>query len=377
MTFKHSKFEDSPTMRSLEKIAVKHGLLTPEVRVKTASVAKPEYTPSSNLMENVIRLCAGLREKGLEKHANDLETKFLNYKRAFNAYETSKEKGEDLVDAAHPDGSHDLVGVDGDATIETIVDQHLKDMQVVDKKPSGKLASVKDIIGAVKVVLAQDVNIIKKNLDALKSNVASVMRIYHSENVIGRPMSFAGGDLVDFLNSVNEKTLDLNKAKEVQQSLADLRKVYSPGFLALSGVSQDAWNKMEPYFNSAQYEANEIVKELTNPAPQGRPLPGSAGPQELTSGFKEKVTAAVAKIRALTRSVERNDKPNLAKYKGPASKWLEGKLAQIAKLVNDFDKDSKSPGANQDALAKDYSQELVAITDKPGESLDNFKETWG
>jgi hypothetical protein len=65
-------------------------------------------------------------------------------------YETTKEKGEDLVDAAHPKGSHKLEGVDGDATVETILDQHSKIVDIINKKPTGKLASSRDIINAVK-----------------------------------------------------------------------------------------------------------------------------------------------------------------------------------------------------------------------------------
>jgi hypothetical protein len=374
MTFKHTKFEDSPTMRSLEKVAVKHGLLTPEVRVKTAAVIPAaDYFPSNNLMENVIKLCAGLREKGFEKHANELETKFLNYKRAFNAYETSKEKGEDLVDAAHPDGSHDLEGVDGDATIETIVDQHLKDMQVVDKKPTGKLVSAKDILSAVKVAIAQDSNIVKKNLDALKSNVSSIMRLYHSENVFGRPMTFAGGDLVDLLNSTDEKTLDLNKAKEVQQSLVDLKKVYSPGFIGFGGVAEDAWKKMVPYFNSAQYEANEIVKELTNPAPQGKPLPS---PSDVGTNFTRTIYNAKNMIERTLDKIKNykgNVKPGT---KEQDIKDLQNMSARIDQVSDTFNNNIKNTSLDQNEVLQNAMQRINDITNSPGSSINDYFKAW-
>lgn len=155
MTFKHTKFEDSPTMRALEKVAREKGLVKDEPLRKTASTPKkPNYTPSTNLMENVLKLCAGLRNQGLVKEAAELETNFLNYKQAQTLYETSKEKGEDLVQAAHPKGSHKLEGVEGDAVVEDILDQHMKHIQMVEKKPTGKLSTAQ-AISAVKRVLGQ------------------------------------------------------------------------------------------------------------------------------------------------------------------------------------------------------------------------------
>lgn len=157
MTFKHMKFEDSPTMRALEKVAKEKGLVKPETLEKKASVTKKaDYTPTPNLMENILKLCAGLRTQGLAKEAAELETNFLNYKQAQTLYETSKEKGEDLVNDAHPKGSHKLEGVEGEeATFETILDQHLKHLQMIEKKPTGKLSTA-SILKSVKKALGQE-----------------------------------------------------------------------------------------------------------------------------------------------------------------------------------------------------------------------------
>lgn len=152
------KFEDSPTMRALEKVAKEKGLVKPEsLEKKAALTKKADYTPTPDLMENIFKLCAGLRSNGLVKEANEIETNYLNYKKAQTLYETSKEKGEDLVQAAHPKGSHKLEGVEGEeAVVEDIIEQHLKMMKSVEKKPTGKLAS-KDILKAVKMALGQEV----------------------------------------------------------------------------------------------------------------------------------------------------------------------------------------------------------------------------
>lgn len=157
MTFKHTKFEDSVTMRSLEKIAKEKGMFKDEPLNKTASITKKaNLNPSTNFMKNILNLCAGLRESGFNKYAEELETKFVSYKQAQTLYEISDEEGKDLIDAAHPDGSAKLEDVDGDAVVETILDQHMKDLEVVNKKPTGKLANAFNIINAVKIVLAQD-----------------------------------------------------------------------------------------------------------------------------------------------------------------------------------------------------------------------------
>lgn len=149
------KFEDSPTMRALEKVAKEKGLVKPESLQKKAAVTKKaDYTPTPNLMENIFKLCAGLRDNGLKKEADEIEMNYLNLKRAQTLYETSKEKGEDLIHDAHPKGSHKLEGVEGDAVVEDILDQHLKIVEMVSKKPTGKLSNAA-VMNAVKKALGQ------------------------------------------------------------------------------------------------------------------------------------------------------------------------------------------------------------------------------
>src|SRR5665213_538414 len=139
MTFKHVKFEDSPIMRSLEKVAQEKGLIKPNVLEKIASCPKKlDMTPTSDLMENIFKLCTGLRAQGFTKAATELEVKYLNYKQAQTLYEAHAEKGEDLIEAAHPKGSHHLENVEGDeAVFEDILDKHKKIVDVVNKTPNG------------------------------------------------------------------------------------------------------------------------------------------------------------------------------------------------------------------------------------------------
>lgn len=158
MTFKHVKFEDSPTMRALEKVAREKGLVKPETLTKKASVVKKaDLSPTDNLMENILKLCNGLREQGLVKDAADLETKYLQYKQAQTMYDATGETGEDLLDQAHPEGSHKLENVDSkEAVVEDLLDKHDMIEEVAEKKPQAKLSDAASVIKAVKKVLAQN-----------------------------------------------------------------------------------------------------------------------------------------------------------------------------------------------------------------------------
>ena len=153
MTFRHTKFEDSQVMRSLEKIAVEKGLVKPAPAKSIHKTASNNLVPSGNFTQDIIKLCAGLRSNGFNKYAEEIESKFLMFKQADTLYQTSKETGEDLIDAAHPEGSHKLDGLDH--TVLTIVDRQKRIQEILNKQPMGKLATNKEILHAVKKALGQ------------------------------------------------------------------------------------------------------------------------------------------------------------------------------------------------------------------------------
>src|ERR1035437_10236554 len=104
MTYKHGDFLSSPTMRSLVKVAQNKGWIKEEPLSKVASIDIIDITPTDNLMENIFKLCSELKVKGLVKEAIEIETNYLNYKKAQTLYETSKEEGKDLIEFAHREG---------------------------------------------------------------------------------------------------------------------------------------------------------------------------------------------------------------------------------------------------------------------------------
>lgn len=148
MTYKKADFYSSPTMRQFSKIASDKGWLKSEKPIeKKASVA----SEPKGFVENAISLTAELRKQNnvvLNKLAEEIEYNLMQYKVA-SVYGVFNETGEDLVDQAHPDGSHKMEGMMGDAVIETVVDQQKKIHEVVFKKPKGKLAN-RELIELVK-----------------------------------------------------------------------------------------------------------------------------------------------------------------------------------------------------------------------------------
>ncbi len=156
MTFKHSKFDDSAVLRSLERVAVQKGLVKQEKITKSASeLVGPDLSPTHHLSHDIVRLCSELRRSGLHKHADDIESRYVNYKRAQTLYEAFKETGEDLVDAAHPEGGHVLKDVEGKPEVMTIVERQQAALKMLSKEPTGKLSNAA-ALRALKLVFAGD-----------------------------------------------------------------------------------------------------------------------------------------------------------------------------------------------------------------------------
>lgn len=171
MTYKNIKFDESSIMRSLEKIAVKKGLIKPEEMTKVASAPKEDASlvPTENFEENILKLCSALRKSGYEKYAEEVESKFFVMKKA--QYAVHDETGEDLINSAHPKGSAYLKGLEGEAVFTTVIDKQKALQHMVSRKPTGKQASLKaaadmvklagklekkNAINAVNIILAQN-----------------------------------------------------------------------------------------------------------------------------------------------------------------------------------------------------------------------------
>lgn len=301
MTFKHGKFDESVTMRSFERVAKEKGLITVDLFQKTAS-KKVDLKPSHNFMENILKLCAGLEQSGMAAYAEDLQKKFLIYKGATSLYETFNETGDDLVDRAHPDGSHKLEDVDGDGLVETILDQHLKMIKMVEKNPTGKLnskSSSKDIINAVKFSLGGDETNTDKstltlNIKNIMERVSTTIQMAVSEANQSLRINYSLENFIPYIDKPTKQNLII--------LLQEIRKFYNrckPGFFgsSISGISDEeddlgesSWNRVSKLIANAEIytkQALDIRLKLNEILIKER----SEGIKQVSNEFKQENTA--------------------------------------------------------------------------------------
>lgn len=117
------------------------------IKEPTTDLKKPLFENLRELSvdEKILALCSKLRGDGFNKQADNLENKFVNYKSATtHLYRAIDEDGEDLIDAAHPDGEVDVENATGDlGTVETILTEKNKLTDIVNKLPTGKLSNIR------------------------------------------------------------------------------------------------------------------------------------------------------------------------------------------------------------------------------------------
>lgn len=271
MTFKHLKFAESSTMQAFEKMAKDKGLVkSEEITVKKASKSL-DLNPSGNLLQNILKLSAGLRVQGFHKQANDLERKFLTFKQASTLYETSKETGDDLVHQAHPEGSHTIKDVEGDAVIETIVDAKKKIEEIVNKNPKGKLTNASTIFDMVKSVLAQSIPTVPEpqpRPDGINSN-SVLPKGVTTESIFGkmpenRPMMIEPINKGTAANSTFIKSIlipPFNKLSAASEKLQQLKQLSSHD--RISDVVEKAVNTYASFVSNIMKAYAVAITEAT------------------------------------------------------------------------------------------------------------------
>lgn len=367
MTFKHVKFEDSPTMRALEKVAKEKGLVKPETLQKQASVSKTaDYTPSNDLLENILKLCSGLRAQGLKEVAAELETKFLNYKQAQTLYETSTEKGEDLINAAHPKGSHKLENVDGDeAVVENVLDIHDKLLEMVNKKPTGKLSNAKQIIKEVKRVLAQDASGLSEISSLANAAYAKVYSIVTEANA---ELTFSATVFAnDFHAKISVPTVyNLDEAKTI---IKHLYKRLNPSFvtggsLGAGGVSAYTWERLQGRFNDAISLLDQAIEKRKAYDTSQLGESESVGESSKTIQLKE-VTPEDSALGPLYRRIGLL-KQKLQSYKliGSISRntsavaWIDDEINGLNELINRM---KQVPENMENEMSKQLAPEVTSF----------------
>ena len=357
MIYKHAKFEDSVVMRSLEKVAQEKGLVKAEPLTKTAAAKKTDLTPTTSLLDNVLKLCSGLRERGFEKQANDLEANLVNYKVAQTMYEAFPEKGEDLIHAAHPKGSHKLEGVDAaddGAVIEDILDQHAKSVQMIEKRPTGKLSTAR-AISAVKTVLAQDN--LNQAYDAALATLESFRSVYTS---IAEMMGESADDNARYFemlkNILEGKRVGVNEnfGSSLAHMIDDLKGDLEPSYLSMSHSAfspeqQANWGKIQKFFPTLKKYSDRFRTIVDGIAKNENVTQTSQDEAEVTKMDPEgevstKLTGLLARLQQYA--------PKVSKYNAGAS-FVNDESAEIKALIDKLNQEGASPALNAEVASKE------------------------
>jgi len=348
MTFKHLKFEDSPTMRSLERVAIEKGLISPQLIVKQAS-KKYDFSNSINLTENIVKLCDGLQLCGLDSKAEELSRNYLEYKKAQTLYETSKESGEDLVDSAHPQGSHKLEGVEGDCVIETIIDQHLQHLKMIDKKPTGKLSNSKSIINSAKIILAQesDTPDTLESLDAkIKGNLQSALRIINRIKALTDEELTIGLSIKsEYTNVITDPKVD--NIKEAKSAFNHAVWSIKPG--VVFGISEDTWAIVQGLVAQVNgyYDSAMTLRQKYNSIRAGQVTKGEAAPTSQSAervgvtttdvyGLEISIKNAIATLNGYKAAINTDNTLEVSD-KNSALSWINNRLSLINNIKSTYE----------------------------------------
>lgn len=361
MTYKNIKFEDSSIMRSLEKLAVKKGLIKPEeFKKEAAAKPAPSYQPTNNLNQNILKLCSGLRSQGFEAYANELEIKFLALKQA-----------ENIMEEAHPEGSVTLKDMEGDATIEDCEEQKKKIEEIIKKTPKGKFG--KDIINLVKITLAQ-ANPKESLENEIDTALGEALRRWNAvENIIRRDgklfngLGFVGrgtefglqSDYIKELLSARPATLD--NLKSLKSRIATALSIIKPGvslsggsFNPWGGVTEDVYNTVSPNiaalnkFVEKAYQARLKINAITSKEIDGGAFEDSPDSENSSrkmglttrhNTFSEMLSQEVSRYVGNLESwkAEVKIKKDLtAQEKVTATKWLDDQEKEFKEILSVF-----------------------------------------
>jgi hypothetical protein len=385
MTFKHVKFADSPTMRALEKVAQEKGLIKPQPMQKIAMVKKADIAPTANLTENILKLCAGLREQGFVKDAADLEADYLNYKQAQTLYEAHKEKGEDVINFAHPGGSHKLEGVEGaEATFENILDKHTKFLEVAQKvKPTGKLSEAKSILKEVKLALAQSTDVRSLLNEAYSEAYAAYQVTAKAGGITGMVLDWVKERIgvVHDAASKSPEELTLNDVDDAVDALNAMARNLHPNILhnihilphfLNKGISDDkVWGQINDKIQSALKlceRAADMVKNQALSSVQND-NPNAESKSFQTAETTVSADPTIAKLVALTNKLKAYLSIGSIARNATAKKWVSDEIGEIRDVMTRY---NSIPEGQEGTVKSSFEKE---VAEKESE-VNQFAQTW-
>src|SRR5258708_5619450 len=301
--------------------------------------------------EVLLKLCSGLRNKGFNSHAESIEQKFLIYKSAANThlYQAHDEDGEDLINAAHPDGDVNMGdGERGD--VETILSQHKKIVDVINKTPTGKLATYvnqcKVAIGATPLVPAED-----EPYNTAKDALAKFYSVYKSILVSMGEDANGNDPYFESLNRIIDKK-EIYKFRDFPNSLTDtmkgLKNDLEPSYLSLTHSSlspeqEQKWQTVQKFFpilNKYADRFNIVVSQIQKAEIKAQT---EKEVEEVKQADPEK-NASAEKVNNLIIRLN-NYLPMVSKY-NTATTYINSTVEELKGLLNRFNKEGITPELN-------------------------------
>lgn len=337
----------------LKATDIKHFELMESLADKSCNIVhKTELPKKASFDENVLKLCSGLKEKGFHKQADDLEERFVLYKAAKNThlYRAHDEDGEDLINAAHPDGDPNMGdGEHGD--VETILSRHKKMVDIVNKAPTGKLGQY---VNYCKIALAGDEfenkisEFIKTFLPAFKSSFSGLLsnnryldaKLPNGKTVRAYKLQLIPAVFTSVLNNLNEDVVK----EPVQYILGKIDSYIKNIFEVLTQIDaaidegNDAFdNKSFPDQAYAQLSTyREMFMSIYTAYHKNYTASAWHGQFINTEKLNEKTAAIASKLNSIAVRIDRHILGESELQKFPKFiQWASGMKAYISSVASE------------------------------------------
>lgn len=278
---------------------IKHLETMASLKDQAIEEEKPIFLTSedTSLTSTLLKLCNKLRAEGFNKYAESIENKFVNYKAAsVHLYQAHKETGEDLVNQAHPEGDNKIVSdvSDNYGDVETIVSKHKKIVDVVNKQPTGKLASY---INQCKIALGQTAQRKIVNLaNAAKHNITQAIGIAKGTGGISNTMWFIGplnSSYVNFMKTMNTNPISVSDINDAESELDIIENRLEP--MLGKGV-ENLWEKVKQFIDAAKNNLVSIKALVVETYSNNEEQP-DAGSEESDKPTQTVLSAVIEKVK--------------------------------------------------------------------------------
>jgi hypothetical protein len=253
-------------MKELEKIAFKKGWIKPELQ-KQASLeqVKKDYTPTNNKDGDIIKLCAGLRDKGFHIEADVLEDNFLAFKKAENLYNIKIKSYEDYFKDAHPK-SAEIAGYE----VHDIYDVQESMLKAVEqKKKKSKLAAIASLFKYA--TLSEDKKILSQHLVGIAQIIRSMGSLISTDSSssdsskaadVALSCSKKADEIISFAKS---GTITLSSLYEIKSFENKLKSDWYNNWFDANDLSSDGralYDKLKSEFTHRIDWCESIVKKI-------------------------------------------------------------------------------------------------------------------